>query len=81
MDKLTVKGFFAPENNTTLTLTQTSVLAGEDLPAADRNGKSDPFCVVCLYDEQKKKASVEQRTPIIKETLNPDWGDTSEFTL
>jgi len=39
---------------------------GEDLPAADRNGKSDPY-VIFRVESQKVKSSV------VKKTLNPDW--------
>ncbi|OLL23513.1 hypothetical protein NEOLI_001252 [Neolecta irregularis DAH-3] len=50
------------------------VLSGTNLPAADRSGFSDPYCVFELNDEKVHK------TKIIKKTLNPTWTDET-FTV
>jgi ankyrin repeat protein len=56
-----------------------TVVAAEDLLAADKNGKSDPFCVVELIDAVDLKPLRGQskfKTKCIKKTLNPDWNET-----
>lgn len=44
-----------------------TVVEAADLLASDPNGKSDPFCVVKLGENQ------EQRTDVIPASLNPRW--------
>jgi C2 domain len=43
-----------------------------DLPAADRSGKSDPFCRFELNDVEVYKSQIK------KKTLNPKWGEYFE---
>ncbi|KAG6041774.1 hypothetical protein E4U41_001986 [Claviceps citrina] len=51
------------------------VLDGADLPAADRNGKSDPYCKFELNGEEVFK------TKVIKKTLNPTWNEFFEVSV
>jgi Ca2+-dependent lipid-binding protein len=46
-----------------------------DLPAADRNGKSDPYCRFVLNGEEVHKSEVK------KKTLNPKWGENFEVEV
>ncbi|GAA5849255.1 hypothetical protein JCM8547_006494 [Rhodosporidiobolus lusitaniae] len=48
------------------------VLDAKNLPSADRNGKSDPYCSFVLNDEKVFK------TEVIKKTLNPVWNEKFE---
>lgn len=48
------------------------VLDASNLPAADRNGKSDPFCVFELNGEKVHKTEVQ------KKTLHPAWNEFFE---
>lgn len=48
------------------------VLNAENLPAADRNGYSDPYCKFELDGKQIYK------TKIVKKTLNPAWNEFFE---
>ena len=48
------------------------VLSAENLPAADRNGFSDPYCKFELDGKDVYK------TKIIKKTLNPTWNEFFE---
>lgn len=51
------------------------VLGCENLPAADSNGKSDPYVVV---KDVKGLIGEGGKTKVVKKTLNPDWrGDAS----
>ena len=49
---------------------EVTVVQGIGLLAKDPNGKSDPFCVIRLGDQQ------EQTTPVIQNSLNPKWNYT-----
>ncbi|QUC19670.1 uncharacterized protein UV8b_03911 [Ustilaginoidea virens] len=51
------------------------VLDAEDLPSADRNGKSDPYCKFELNDQEVYK------TKVIKKTLNPTWNEFFEVAV
>jgi len=48
------------------------ILDGANLPAADRNGKSDPFCVFELDGKEVHKTKVQ------KKTLHPAWNEFFE---
>ncbi|PON20466.1 hypothetical protein TGAM01_v210697 [Trichoderma gamsii] len=51
------------------------VLSGHDLPSADRNGKSDPYCKFELNDVEVYKTKVQ------KKTLSPVWNEFFEVTV
>ncbi|KAL7819079.1 tricalbin [Trichoderma gracile] len=51
------------------------VLSGTDLPSADRNGKSDPYCKFELNDVEVYKTKVQ------KKTLSPVWNEFFEVTV
>ncbi|KAI5851685.1 C2 domain-containing protein [Morchella snyderi] len=48
------------------------ILDAANLPSADRNGKSDPFCVFKLDDKEIHKTKVQ------KKTLHPAWNEVFE---
>lgn len=50
------------------------VLDAEDLPAGDRNGKSDPY--VKLYLNTDKDSFFKSKK--VKKTLNPTWNESTE---
>lgn len=47
-----------------------TVVEAADLIASSADGKSDPFCVIRVGDNQ------ESATPVIKNELNPKWNYT-----
>jgi len=51
------------------------ILSAADLPAADRNGLSDPYCKVYLNDREVFKTAVQ------KKTLNPAWNEFFEIPI
>jgi len=51
------------------------VLRGSHLRAADRGGKSDPYCVLQSAGGQKVKTSVK------KGTLHPEWDESLELSV
>ncbi|EHK15430.1 uncharacterized protein TRIVIDRAFT_175080 [Trichoderma virens Gv29-8] len=51
------------------------VLSGTDLPSADRNGKSDPYCKFELNDLEVYKTKVQ------KKTLSPVWNEFFEVSV
>ncbi|CAM1505593.1 Fc.00g112300.m01.CDS01 [Cosmosporella sp. VM-42] len=51
------------------------VLDASDLPAADRNGKSDPYCKFELNGQEIYKTKVQ------KKTLNPSWNEFFEVAV
>ncbi|KAJ4144980.1 hypothetical protein LMH87_003845 [Akanthomyces muscarius] len=51
------------------------ILDGADLPSADRNGKSDPYCRFELNGQDIFK------TKIIKKTLSPTWNEYFEVPV
>uniref|UniRef100_UPI003AAE5970 multiple C2 and transmembrane domain-containing protein 2-like n=1 Tax=Centroberyx gerrardi TaxID=166262 RepID=UPI003AAE5970 len=53
---------------------QVKVIKATDLPAADLNGKSDPFCVVELGNSRLQ-------TQTIHKTLNPEWNKVFTFPI
>ncbi|XP_019440707.1 PREDICTED: synaptotagmin-5-like isoform X2 [Lupinus angustifolius] len=53
-----------------------TVISGEDLPATDFMGKSDPFVVLTL-----KKAGTKNHTRVVNDSLNPVWNQTFDFVV
>jgi len=53
-----------------------TVISGEDLPAMDMNGKSDPYVVLSL-----KKSKTKYKTRVVNESLNPVWNQTFDFVV
>ncbi|KAL6844059.1 hypothetical protein ACP4OV_025732 [Aristida adscensionis] len=53
-----------------------TVISGEDLPAMDMNGKSDPYVVLSL-----KKSKTKYKTRVVNESLNPIWNQTFDFVV
>ncbi|EES11541.1 hypothetical protein BDA96_06G261500 [Sorghum bicolor] len=53
-----------------------TVISGEDLPAMDMNGKSDPYVVLSL-----KKTKTKYKTRVVNESLNPVWNQTFDFVV
>ena len=51
------------------------VLDADDLPAADRNGKSDPYCKFTMNGKEVYK------TKTIKKTLHPAWNEFFEVPV
>ncbi|CAB1433026.1 unnamed protein product, partial [Pleuronectes platessa] len=58
--------------NTTLTV---KMLRGQDLPAKDFSGTSDPFVKIYLLPDKKNKLE----TKIKRKNLNPHWNETFLF--
>ncbi|KAK9448882.1 C2 domain-containing protein [Limtongia smithiae] len=52
-----------------------TMVDGTSLPAADRRGKSDPYCVLELNGEKVFK------TKVIKKTLNPTWNESFQMPV
>lgn len=52
-----------------------NLLKATNLKAADRNGKSDPFCVFELNDEKVFKSKV------LKKTLDPEWNEAFDTRI
>ncbi|OIV99891.1 hypothetical protein TanjilG_26229 [Lupinus angustifolius] len=53
-----------------------TVISGEDLPATDLMGKSDPFVVLTL-----KKGGTKNKTRVVNDSLNPVWNQTFDFVV
>jgi Ca2+-dependent lipid-binding protein len=51
------------------------LIEGKNLPAADRSGYSDPYCVFTLNGEKVFKSK------IIKKTLNPTWDEKFDVVI
>lgn len=54
-----------------------TVIQGEDLPACDAGGTSDPYCKVYLMPDKKKKFE----TKVHRKTLNPVFNETFTFKV
>lgn len=48
---------------------------GVNLPIADSNGKSDPYCRFFMGDEEKNQV---YKTEVVKKNLNPVWNESFE---
>ena len=61
------------------------VLRAEGLPAADANGKSDPYCTLRVSQRDQETGrpgfleGPVQRTSVQPETLQPEWGERFAF--
>nr|CAD1825813.1 unnamed protein product [Ananas comosus var. bracteatus] len=53
-----------------------TVISGEDLPAMDMTGKSDPYVVLTM-----KKTKTKYKTRVVNESLNPMWDQTFDFVV
>ncbi|KAL3838580.1 hypothetical protein ACJIZ3_023171 [Penstemon smallii] len=53
-----------------------TVISGEDLPATDLMGKSDPFVILTM-----KKSEQKNKTRVLNDTLNPVWNQTFDFVV
>ncbi|KAL6502094.1 Synaptotagmin-5 [Orobanche gracilis] len=53
-----------------------TVVSGEDLPATDFMGKSDPFVLLTM-----KKSDQKNKTRVLNDTLNPVWNQTFDFVV
>jgi Ca2+-dependent lipid-binding protein len=51
------------------------ILDASDLPAADRNGYSDPYCKIILNGQEVYKTATH------KKTLNPKWNESFEIPV
>jgi hypothetical protein len=52
-----------------------NVISANNLPSADRNGYSDPFCKFRLNDVKVHETAKK------KKTLNPEWNETFEVAI
>ena len=57
------------------------VIEAKDVPAMDRNGKSDPFMILYLLGQKTNEKIGEVKTKIIKKTLNPVWNEEYHFPI
>eukprot|EP01130_Rhizamoeba_saxonica_P000698 TRINITY_DN10635_c0_g1_i1.p1 TRINITY_DN10635_c0_g1~~TRINITY_DN10635_c0_g1_i1.p1 ORF type:complete len:499 (+),score=108.55 TRINITY_DN10635_c0_g1_i1:49-1545(+) len=48
------------------------LISGTDLAPKDKNGKSDPYCMIWVGDENEIKAN-KRKSKVKKNTLNPIW--------
>ncbi|KAL7750387.1 Tricalbin-2 [Sorochytrium milnesiophthora] len=60
------------DNMGTLTL---DLIGGRDFPKTDVTGKSDPYCIVMLENEQVFKTKPHKRT------LNPEWNESTTIPI
>ena len=51
-----------------------TVVEGRNLPVMDPTGKSDPYCIVIVGNQ-------EQRTSVRYSTVNPTWHETLQFDI
>lgn len=51
-----------------------TVVEGRNLPVMDPTGKSDPYCVVSIGNQ-------EQRTAVQYSTVFPTWHETLQFNI
>ncbi|KAL9376207.1 hypothetical protein Peur_030327 [Populus x canadensis] len=53
-----------------------TVIAAENLPATDLNGKADPYVILKMKKSEKKA-----KTRVLTKNLNPVWNQTFEFVV
>lgn len=53
------------------------VIQGEDLPACDAGGTSDPYCKVYFLPDKK----IKKETKVHRKTLNPVFNETFTFKI
>lgn len=59
-----------------------TVVCAMNLLAADRNGKSDPFCDIRIFsDICQKNNSKTQKTKVVKKNCNPVWNEKFTFVV
>lgn len=58
-----------------------TVVKGNNLLAMDPNGKSDPYVVVAMANDDTGDEENERRTSVCQNTLNPVWGDQFRFVV
>jgi hypothetical protein len=59
-------------------------IEAKNLTAKDLSGTSDPYCAVKLYntaEKGNKKYEREEKTKVIKKTLNPTWNQEQVWTV
>jgi hypothetical protein len=54
----------------------TTVIAAKELSGKNKNGKSDPYVEVTIFDDVGNKAAAPQMTQVVKEDLNPKFNQT-----
>lgn len=63
------------------TTVKVSIVEATGLLAMDSNGFSDPYCEVIVRYLNSGQSIVNDKTPIIKTSLNPRWDWSKEYTL
>eukprot|EP01125_Pyxidicula_operculata_P017963 TRINITY_DN6353_c0_g1_i1.p1 TRINITY_DN6353_c0_g1~~TRINITY_DN6353_c0_g1_i1.p1 ORF type:complete len:610 (-),score=140.30 TRINITY_DN6353_c0_g1_i1:90-1919(-) len=56
------------------------VVSASQLAPKNSNSKNNPYCIVTVLNQDGKKAK-DAKTSVQKETLNPTWNETLEFSL
>ena len=66
---------FEPEQPTQQSPTSViiKIISASNLPAADLNGKSDPYCII-------KCGSWKEKTNAVQNTLDPEWNERFSFS-
>ncbi|KAG7473249.1 hypothetical protein MATL_G00093700 [Megalops atlanticus] len=72
LDRYSLRNSF--ENLRDIGFLQVKVIKASDIPAADLNGKSDPFCVLELGNDRLQ-------THTIYKTRNPEWNTVFTFPV
>jgi hypothetical protein len=54
-----------------------TIVAGRNLPSADSNGLSDPYCIVSVSGRKNTK----RQTSVRKKTLSPEWRETFRLPI
>lgn len=53
-----------------------TVISGDNLPATDFSGKSDPYVILTM-----KKSQIKNKTRVVNESLNPVWNQTFDILV